>query len=302
MILLTSPVIMTGVESGPSCGSVAWNVVQASQSLSALAGLIGGFVLTGMIVLLVERPRHTERPKEYAETRIPALMLFFAGFISLGLNSYVFGLISGEDPDACRRIWTAAAVSSGMLATGVVAAVGGVVLLIHAYLKDRRADLSDKDSAVIIDQFTWLDKLLRSGILLIALMVGLLLIARHTEALWVWVGEDLVLALPAVIIGSVVSLFVVVYILVSNDRPRQPDSTALCRRLFWGATITVLHAVIGTVLIGGFLTFANGDWEAAGDWWGWVIAIQSLVPATAVYLFGEGVAQLMRPKREKAPG
>lgn len=32
------------------------------------------------------------------------------------LNAYVFSLISGETVDSCRRVWTATAVASGVLA------------------------------------------------------------------------------------------------------------------------------------------------------------------------------------------
>src|SRR5690349_20165535 len=119
-------------------------------------------MLTGLIVLLVERLR------QFNSALVPALMLFFAGFVGLGLNSYIFALVSGESSEACRRVWTAASVSSGLLAAGVVAAVGGVVLLIHAYLTSIAGAAADSEKTIATEQFELLRKLLRGSFLLIA--------------------------------------------------------------------------------------------------------------------------------------
>ncbi len=268
------------------CPPVAWNVVQAAESLSSLAGLIAGFMLTGLIVLLVERRRH------FHPMLVPGLTLFFSGFISLGLNAYVFALVSGEAPGACRRIWTAAAVSSGMLATGVIAAVGGVTLLIHAYLAaltDRAEDAEQENAAY---QFGLLRRLLRGAFILCTAMVISLVMGRHVEALWVWAKDDVVQGFPALVVGAVV--IAASLLAVTLFRQRRTGHADPCRRLYAGATIAVTQAIVGTVLLGSLLSLTRGNWESQGPWWGWVIAAEALVPLAAITLFAMGVTRLIK--------
>jgi hypothetical protein len=281
---------MMAVDTGLSCAPVVWDVVKAAQSFSALAGLIAGFVLTGLIVLLVERLRQFNR------ALVPALMLFFAGFVGLGLNSYIFALVSGESADACRRVWTAASVSSGLLAAGVVAAVGGVVLLVHSYVTSIAGMSPAGDRAVASQQFELLRKLLRGSFLLIVVMVISLVMVRHLESLWVWQGRVVISSVPALIIGAIVVAFTGLSILLfrpaSSSARRVADPST---RLYWGSVVAVAHSVLGTIILGSFLSLTHGTWASAPAWWGWIIVMEAVLPLVAIALFAMGVARLLEP-------
>ncbi len=284
------PDTMGGVDLVASCGPVAWDVVKAAQGFSSLAGLIAGFVLTGLIVLLVERLR------QFNSALVPALMLFFAGFVGLGLNSYIFALVSGERSDACRRVWTAAAVSSGLLAAGVVAAVGGVVLLVHAYLNSIAGTAAESEKEIADEQFHLLRKLMLGAFLFIVVMVISLVLVRHLEALWVWQNEVVISSVPALIIGAIVVAFTGLSILLF--KPGTSASRKLvdpCKRLYLGAVVAVFHAVVGTIILGSFLSLTHGPWESAPKGWGWALVVEAVVPLAAITLFTTGVFRLLWP-------
>lgn len=285
-----------------SCGGTAWNAAVAAPTLSALAGLISGFVFAGMVVLLVERQQQS------VAARIPALIQFFAAFVALGLNAYMFGLIAGEDAQACRRIWTATVISSGMLAAGTVAAVGGIVLLVHAYLADQRRISGVGNGAPPVGtQFDLLTRLLRGAFLLIAWMVTLLLLARAGEALWVWLGRDLLSVVPLIVIGALVTLFAVIARSAWKPtvfQPREPTDPHV-RQLYLAASATVLYAVVGTVVVGALLSVVNGDWNRSNGWVVWLAVVPALViPSGTIVLFAKGVEGLTRswsdPPSQKA--
>lgn len=268
-----------------TCPPVAWNVVQAAENLSSLGGLIAGFVLTGLIVMLVERGRHQLGP-----LLVPGLTLFFAGFVSLGLNAYVLALVSGEAADACRRVWTSTAISSGMLACGVIAAIGGVTLLVHAYLSTLGNGAEQEQHEY---EFGLLRRLLRGAFVLCSAMVISLVMGRHVEALWVWAKDDVVQGIPALVIGAAV----IGAALLSVQLFRPGRSADPCRRLYLGAAIAVTHATVGTVILGCLLSLTRDRWEDQGAWWGWLIAAEAVVPITAVTLFAMGVIRLIAPTR-----
>jgi len=275
-----------------SCGGTAWNAVEAAPTFSALAGLIGGFVFAGLVVLLVERQQQS------TAARIPALIQFFAAFVALGLNSYLFGLISGEGAQACRRIWAATAISSGMLAVGTVAAVGGVVLLIHAHLVgQRRATGPDAGEPGLATNLDLLTRLLQGAYPLVAWMATLLLLARAGEALWVWLGKDLMSVVPVLIAGALVTLFAVIARFFWKPLASQPreHTESYVRQLYLAATLTVLYSVVGTVVLGALLSVVNGNWDSADSWMAWLFVVPGLVvPAAAIVLSAMGVKGLIR--------
>jgi hypothetical protein len=110
------------------CPGNGWSVITSAPTNSQLAGVLAGFIFTGIIILL-GRPgmKNTQ-----------TLGLFSATFVVLAFDSYMFSLISGGGPDPlCVRVWTESMPASGMLATGGVALLGGI-----AWLLDEARDMS----------------------------------------------------------------------------------------------------------------------------------------------------------------
>jgi hypothetical protein len=99
------------------CLSNGWSVVTSAPSNSQLAGVLAGFVFTGVIILYASPGPRAAR----------TIALLCAAFVVLGFDSYLFSSISGNDADPlCGRVWSEAMAASGMLAVGGVALVGAI--------------------------------------------------------------------------------------------------------------------------------------------------------------------------------
>lgn len=62
-----------------SCPGTAWDVTAAGEAMSRLAGVIGGFVFAGIIVLLSQpRPHILEGEQQTGSARLRALTPFVA--------------------------------------------------------------------------------------------------------------------------------------------------------------------------------------------------------------------------------
>jgi hypothetical protein len=114
------------------CSLTGWSAVNSALANSTLAAVLAGFMINGIILLLSRKP--TQMSPRYVQ----ALSLLFAAFVVLGLDAYLFGLVTGDSMKiiACRRIWTEAMFAAGLLAIGSVAIIVGFVLLFDAFFKD----------------------------------------------------------------------------------------------------------------------------------------------------------------------
>ncbi|WP_422752208.1 hypothetical protein [Micromonospora sp. WMMD708] len=281
---------------GNPCGIAAWDVVGAAPTMSALSGLISGFMFAGLIVLLVER-----QPRSLT-ARLPALTPFLSGFIALGLGSYLFSLISGEADASCRRVWAATAVASALLAIGSVAAVGGIVLLVHTYFDDRAEEGANLD----VLPGSSPDRFLRFTLISVACTAELLLLVRVGEALWVWLSLDRSLtsaAAPLLIIFMILALF---FYLAANmafgpAASRPSPSSPHIQKLNGSSLSIMLFSTAGTTTVGAMLAIANGNWEKASGWVAWIFAVPSLgMPSVAIWLLVKGVLGMLGSRSESA--
>jgi hypothetical protein len=261
------------------CPGAAWNVISAAGPLSQLAGVIAGFVFAGVIVLLSQpRPSTVASEQQTGSARLRALIPFFATFVAMGLNAYVFGLLAGEEPgDSCRRVWTATAVASGMLAIGTVASVCGIVLLVRAYLA--REHLSNSDTR----QLGYLERILTVTIRLLAVVAPALLLQRVYEFLRVWYGGDLH---GVGWLWIVFGIAAVVALIIFRTVP--PTVAHFDRALFFAGFCTVAYSVAGTALVGFFLGVGPAQWHTTPSFVPWTVAVLAVVlPAAAIggYLY-----------------
>ena len=111
------------------CASTGWSAVSSALANATLAGLLAGFMLNGIVVLLSRQPEPGQRVGYFQSAS-----LLFAAFVTLGLDSFLFGLITGDTATvACRRAWTEAMFAAGLLGVGTVAVVVSIVFLLGVF-------------------------------------------------------------------------------------------------------------------------------------------------------------------------
>ena len=170
--------------------------------MSALAGVLAGFMLNGIVVLL------SQRMKDIGKVR--ALGLLLAAFVALGLDSYLFALVTGDS--SCHRAWTEAMLAAGLLGIGTVAIIAGFGLLVAEYV--------EKQDSESIDMLKTLFDVLRLGVALVVL--GLLfmtswnylyaVLGSHVpgyaqDLLWVYFGIG-VLGLIVLVVQAIVNAII----------------------------------------------------------------------------------------------
>ena len=109
-------------------------MLTSAASISQLAGVLGGFLITA-IALLFDR---TNRES------VHTIALFSSAVLILMLDSYLFSIITGtvvpDDGDRrgiCAIVWTQGAVSTGMLAAGTTALFGGLGWMLASHAVSR---------------------------------------------------------------------------------------------------------------------------------------------------------------------
>jgi hypothetical protein len=142
------------------CEVDGWSAVSSATANAALAGILAGFMLNGVAVLL----GRTEKGPRF----IQALTLLFAAFVALSLDAYLWGLVTGEGRAApCGRGWTEAMFAAGPLAIGAVAIIAGFTLLFDIYVKSEKSQ--DKPTSESIRLLGNLLNALRGGVTIVAL-------------------------------------------------------------------------------------------------------------------------------------
>jgi len=112
------------------CAPTGWSAVTSAEANAALAGVLAGFMLNGIVLLL---SRRSTRGQSAGFAQGAALL--FMAFITLGLDSFLFGLVTGDGTArACRRAWTEAMYAAGLLGLGAVEVVAGIVFLLGVLL------------------------------------------------------------------------------------------------------------------------------------------------------------------------
>lgn len=101
----------------------------SASANTSLAAVLAGFMINGIVLILANKP--SEMKSEF----IQALALLFSAFVALGLDAYLFGLVTGDSTSivgkvsACRRAWSEAMLAAGLLGIGAVVIVASFVIL-----------------------------------------------------------------------------------------------------------------------------------------------------------------------------
>ncbi|MCX2936621.1 hypothetical protein [Mycobacterium pinniadriaticum] len=120
-----------------SCSSDQWSMVTSAASISQLAGVLGGFLITAIALLFDRNSREA----------VYTLAMFSSAVLILMLDSYLFSIISGtvvpDDGDRqgiCAIAWSQGVLATGMLALGTTALFGGLGWMLASHAVSKAAD------------------------------------------------------------------------------------------------------------------------------------------------------------------
>jgi hypothetical protein len=158
---------------------------------------------------------------------VQALSLLFTAFVALGLDAYLFGLVTGDSTrvigkfTACRRAWTEAMLAAGLLGVGTVAIIAGFVFLFAVYFRDKQHEGLDPSLNLLIMLCT----LVRSGVALVVIALIYMtsrsyLLAVFTTGIPIW-GKVFIRGYLAI---GIVTIAAFVGAIVAAER-RKPDKT-----------------------------------------------------------------------------
>jgi len=241
------------------CTSDRWSALTSAASHSQFAGVLGGFLITAIALLMDRNSRES----------IHTLALFSSAVLILMLDSFLFSLITGtqvpSDGDRrgiCAIAWTQGAVSTGMLAAGATALFGGLgwMLASHAVKKISEQDAEDAGAySFLADLGGWLT--------FAAMMTTTLILSETTiDYLHFMFGRSPDLWVTGVIIVSaaivILANFALVYVRTKTLRKSLADTsepTRLALRSIKVATVTTLGlAIVASWLAVSLARFPQG--------------------------------------------
>jgi len=266
------------------CETNGWSVVTSAPSNSAFAGILAGFLFTGLVFLFQVPASNAQqqaagRPT-WAEAHAPVIALFSATFLDLGFASYLFGRVAGfsaegvrpGDTDAvrtlCNAVWMEAMSASGMLAVGAAALVVALGYLLVTF----------ESTVTYLKRLAWFTGI---GVLLGAPLLQVFTSFNFYEQIWEWEkaghGEDVRSAIALTVASAVVAVITGVWFYLSSHRRGGKNDHR--KFLEYGAYGVALYAVLGP-------TFAAVVVEMPPEW---------LAAPTSSLVFGTIVVSLIFP-------
>jgi hypothetical protein len=204
-----------------NCSHAGWSAVTSALPNATLAGVLAGFMLNGIIVLL------SRKITEVAKVR--ALGLLLAAFVALALDSYLFGVVTGDS--SCHRAWTEAMLAAGLLGMGAVAVIAGFGLLVAEYI--------DNDNAASVALMKPLFSSLRIGVALVVLTLLFMTSWNYLHAVF---GRKISFYFE-VFLWVYFSIGLVALVVIAISAPNDAQRATLARKLSgfpltnWWATL-----------------------------------------------------------------
>ena len=241
------------------CTSDQWSALTSAASHSQFAGVLGGFLITAIALLMDKNSRES----------VHTLALFSSAVLILMLDSFLFSMITGTQVPSdgnrrgiCAIAWTQGAVSTGMLAAGATAFFGGLgwMLAGHAVKKVSEQEAEDAGAySFLADLGGWLTfaATMTTTLILSETTVDYLhfMFGRRPD---LWATGLIVTSAAIVILAN----FALVYIRTKTLRRSLADSsetTRLALRSIKVATVTTLAlAVVASWLAVSLARFPQG--------------------------------------------
>lgn len=295
---------------------VGWSAVTSATANATLAAVLAGFMINGIILLLGNREMASKAGY------VQALSLLFTAFVALGLDAYLFGLVTGDSTavigklTACRRAWTEAMLAAGLLGVGTVAIIAGFVFLFAVYFRDKSQDQMGPS----LDLLIMLCTMVRSGVGLVVVALIYVtsrsyLLATFTTNVPIW-GKIFIRGYLAIGILTVAA-FVVAVVAAQRRKPDQPLNRFVQwlraegeERFVGSLKIAIFYSLVYsvvTVIIAAFVTSSDDSfWDpsrldvkavALG-----VLIWISLVPLVPVLLLTGRIVPEFKPAAEAEAG
>ncbi len=237
---------------GNGCLSNGWSIISSASTNSQLAGVLAGFIFTGVTISLGRPGSRNAR----------ALELLCAAFVVLGFDSYLFSLVAGGNADPiCARVWSEGMPASGMLAVGGLSVVTAITWMLAGRTSPHEdaSPADDRDNSMIS-----LDRLARFMAHGVAVAVTLLLASTTFSYLLVVYPHHILpelgwsVGLSPLVVGSA-------SIVLSWYRSKNPTSKLTSRistvSLKAASYGVLAYAVLGPVFAGYVDTVTVIDWR-----------------------------------------
>lgn len=250
------------------CSVTVWSAVASATANATLAAVLAGFMINGIILVLGNT---TVMRAEYVQ----ALTLMFAAFVALGLDAFLFGIVTGESTKvihgvtACRRAWTESMFAAGLLGIGAVAIVVSFIVLFSAYLPNAKHAGSEwMPSLEMLDR---LSSLIRGGVA-VGVVAFLYLTARsYLQAVFtghVPILGKLFLIGYVIIGGAAVVVMTVATALAGVDNDiakflRVDDKKQLTAALGFAIWASVIYTVLSALMTAAAASISARFWNPA---------------------------------------
>jgi hypothetical protein len=238
-----------------TCLQYGWNVVAAAGANSQLAGVLAGFVFTGIVFLFGRSGLRN----------IQAITLLSSAFVVLAFDSYLYSLVAGGTDDTiCIRVWSESMPAGGLLGVGGAAVVTALCRLAYDYV-----DTEEARTTVLFERaVVHLHRLSRLLVYGVTVAVSLLLVSA--------IGEYLAVAFsdrpPPWLNGSIyaVPLVVIIAAIALEARRkrlnrRQPPVQQFSRSLSFSSFAMVAAAILGSIWAGTLTILPDSEWAQPKD-------------------------------------
>lgn len=289
------------------CSITGWSAVASAATNSTLAGVLAGFMINGIILVL---GNISDKMKD---GYVQGLSLLFAAFVALGVDAFLFGVATGENTQVlqdnvgvCRRAWTEAMFGAGLLAVGTIAIIAGFVYLFTTYLSNPQGVSRDS-----INMLKTLCNGVRAG-LAIAIVAALFMTSKnylyavYNGSIPAW-GDLLVWESIGYGLFVLVFSFAAIFDNQFSQKVTATGAGQLSRALKWGIFWSVMYTVISAVATAMVAVSRSSFWYPIYQDKRWivyaVVTWVSLVPLLPLwFLLGRAVPKFVLPGTQGAPG
>jgi hypothetical protein len=259
-----------------NCTSL-WSFVSSAPTYASLAGLLAGFQFASLSILLASGKADDTH----------TIGLFSAGFLTMGLDSYLFAQLSGLPTamtrEVCRLGWGQAIAAGGMLAVGSVALICGLVwlLALREYFSLQQRTYLMRLGGLLAGAIVFVSIYRLS----IAAVSYLRIVFPNSPA-----ADDVSIMAVGTILGAMLAIDTVIRIRrTSLSQGPKPESLV---RLSHGTTFVVAYAVIATVFataLGWIETISPGSTIGHVIRVGGTIFVGTILPGFVIYMLARSM-------------